>query len=167
MSLNVSYNQTINRGIDSKVLREVTQEIFKRAESKSSEVSNLDFSKFKKPDLGLDFYSGKVNASTVREISIANAGLQVALSENAVKSLQFLNSEASKSIFKTVEGKVAPSIVDEAPKGKNVYHLPKFPQLVKTSDLNKDKGNSNPFYKGELLKSEKREEEEKVINIFA
>ncbi len=169
MSLNVSYNNSINRGIDSKVLREVTQEIFKRAESKSSELSNLDFGKFKKADLGLDLYSGKVDASTAREISMASSGMQVSLSETALKSLQFLNGEASKSIFKNVEGRIALPSSEEANKAKSLYTVPKFTELVKpATDLkDKDKGNSNPFYKGELLKSEKKETEEKIANIFA
>ncbi|HNW25438.1 MAG TPA: hypothetical protein PLG15_03700 [Candidatus Gastranaerophilaceae bacterium] len=167
MSLNVSYNQSINRGIDSKALVDVTQAIFKRAESKSSELSNLDFSKFKKPDLGLDLYAGKVNAATAREISMASSGVQVSLSEKAVKSLQFLNSEASKAIFKNVEGKIALPVEEKGNETKNVYQLPKFTELVKpATDLNKDKNNSNPFYKGELRKAEKKETEEK-INIFA
>lgn len=168
MSLNVAFNQNINKGIDSAVLREVTQEIFKRAESKSSELSNLDFSKFKKADLGLNFYGDKVNASAAREISMAKAGIQVSLSETALKSLQFLNSEASKSVFKNVEGKIALPVPEETHKTKNLYSIPKFTELVKpATDLNKDKGNSNPFYKGELLKSEKKDIEEKIINIFA
>lgn len=167
MSLNVSYNQNISsRGIDAKALREVTQEIFKRAESRSSSTSNLDFTKFQKPELGMDLYNGGIDADTARKVSMTNSGMQVALNENALASLRFLNSEASKSIFKSVEGKVAPAVSEEAPKTQNVFQLPGFNKLVKASDLGQDKRGSNPFYKGELQQAVKKEKEEQ-LNIFA
>lgn len=166
MSLNVAYNQNISRGIDTKVLREVTQEIFKRAEGKTSDLSSLDLSKFKRADLGMDLYSGKVNASTAREVAMTKSGMQVNLNENVMASIKFLNSEATKSILKNVEGKIAPAVNEGTTKTQNNVALPRFAQLVKTTDLSKDKSGSNPFYKGELLKV-KKEEKEESLNVFA
>jgi len=166
MSLNVSYSQNINKGIDTSVLREVTQEIFKRAESKTVDLSTLDLSKFNRSDLGMDLYSGKVDSSIARQVAMNNSGMQVALNETTIASLKFLNSEASKSIFKAVEGKMTLAVNEETIKAKNVVELPKFSQLIKTVSTSKDKNGSNPFYKGELLKVEKKEEKE-AINIFA
>jgi hypothetical protein len=166
MSLNVAYSQNINKGIDTQALKEVTQQIFKRAESKSVDLSSLDLTKFKRADLGMDLYSGKVDSSTARQVSMANSGMQINLSENVVASLKFLNNEASKSIFKNVEGKMAPAVNEETAKAKNSFELPKFSQLIKTLDLSKDKNGSNPFHKGALVKVEKKEQEES-INIFA
>lgn len=167
MSLNVAYNQNINKGIDTSVLKEVTQQIFKRAESKVVDLQSLDLTKFKRADLGMDLYSGKIDASTARQVAMTNSGMQVSLSENALASLKFLNSEASKNILKSVDGKVA-FAVNEATttKTENVIQLPRFNQLIKTSDLGQDKNGSNPFYKGELLKA-KKEEKEENLNIFA
>lgn len=166
MSLNVSYNSNIARGIDSTALREVTQEIFKRAESKTADLSTLDLTKFRRADIGMDLYSGSVDSSTARKVAMTNSGMEVSLNESAMASLKFLNGEASKSIFKNVEGKMTPAVNEEAPKTKNVFQLPTFTQLVKTSDLSQDKRGSNPFYKGELLQIQKKEKEEN-LNIFA
>ena len=166
MSLNVAYTPNINRGIDTTVLKEVTQQIFKRAESKSVDLSSLDLTKFNRADLGMDLYSGKVDSSVARQVAMTSAGMQVNLNENTIASLKFLNSEASKSIFKSVEGKIAPAVNEETTKTKSDFELPKFNQLIKTWDLSKDKNGSNPFYNGELVKTEKKEKKE-VINIFA
>lgn len=166
MSLNVSYNQNINNGIDAKALRDVTQQIFKRAESKTVDLTSLDLSKFKRADLGMDLYSGRVDNSIARQVAMTNSGMQVNLNESTLATLKFLNSKASEVALKNLDGKFTPAVNEEAPKTKNVFQLPKFNQLVKTSDLNQDKHGSNPFYKGELLKIEKKEKEEN-LNIFA
>lgn len=166
MSLNVAYTPNISRGIDSSALKEVTREIFKRAESKSFDLSTLDLTKFKRAEVGVDLYSGKVDSATARQIAMANSGMQVSLNENVAASIKFLNSQASKSIFKNVEGKIAPAVNEETVKVKNNFELPKFNHLVKTSEMNKDKNGSNPFYKGQVLKLEKKENTE-AMNIFA
>lgn len=166
MSLNVAYSQNINRGIDTGALKEVTEAIFKRAGSKTSDLSSLDLTKFNRGDLGMDLYSGKVDASTARQVAMTNSGMQVNLSESGLASIKFLANEASKSVLKNVEGKIAPAVNEAAPKTQTFTSLPKFTQLVKTSDLSQDKHGSNPFYKGELLKVEKKEKEEN-LNIFA
>jgi len=166
MSLNVSYNQNIKSGIDTSVLKEVTQQIFKRAESKTVDLTSLDLSKFKRADLGMDLYSGRVDSTTARQVAMTNSGMDVKLNENALASLKFLNSKASEVALKNMDGKMAPAVNEESTKGKNVFQLPKFNQLIKTSDLSQDKNGSNPFYKGELLKLQKNEKEEN-LNIFA
>lgn len=166
MSLNVAYTSNINSGIDTSALKEVTQEIFKRAASKTVDLSTLDLTKFKRADLGMDLYNNKVDISTARKVAINNSGMQINLSEAAVTSLKFLNSQASKSIFKTVEGKVTVAVNEETSQPKKTYELPKFAQLVKTLDLGRDKNNSNPFYNGKLVKAEKKETED-ALNIFA
>lgn len=168
MSLSVSYNQNLNRGVDTAALKEVTQQIFQRAAAKTSDISNLDLTKFKRVDLGMDLYSGKVDAATARQVAITNSGVQVNLSQNAIASVNFLKSQAAQSIFKAVEGKMAPTVAEEAPKASRLTQLPGFSQLVKTAELGQDKNGSNPFYKGELLAVKKEEKtEEEALNIFA
>lgn len=167
MSLNVSYNQNINSGIDKAALKEVAAQIFKRADAKSSDISTqFDLSKFNRATLGTDLYGGRVDASTASQIAMTKVGMQVSLSSEALNSLKYLSSEASKSIFKDVEGKIAiPETKEIAERVKNIQ-LPSFGKLVETLDLGSDKKGSNPFYKGELLKVEKPEEKED-LNIFA
>lgn len=171
MSLSVSYNQNLASGIDTTALREVTQQIFQRANSQSSSaLSNVDLTKFNRVTLGTDLYSGKVDASTANQIAMTKIDMQVNLSENAVNSLKYLSSEASKSIFKNVDGKIAIAEIKEfsekTDKAKTTT-LPIFGKLVETADLDSDKKGSNPFYKGELLKASKTEEKDEALNIFA
>lgn len=167
MSLNVSYNQNINSGIDSVALKEVAKQIFQRADAKSVDISEkFDLSKFNRGDLGTDLYGSRVNASTANQIAMTKVGMQVSLSSEALNSLKYLSSEASKTIFKDVEGKIAiPEPKEIADRVKSAP-LVTFGKLVETLDLGSDKRGSNPFYKGELLKVEKSEEKED-LNVFA
>ncbi len=112
MSLSVSYNQNYTSGIDTASLKEVTQQIFQRANSKASDISSLDLSKvdytkFNRPSLGVDLYSGRVDAATARQVAVTNLGMDVKLSSNALDSLKYLNSQASKSMFKALDGKIS------------------------------------------------------------
>lgn len=167
MSLSVSYKQNIGSGVDAASLREVTQQIFQRA-NKNSALSNLDLTKFNRPTLGTDFYSGKVDASTARQIAITNAGIQVNLSDNALNSLRYLNSEASKSVFeKSVDGKITIAETKEISEKTKANMLPSFGRLIENVDMGSDKKGSNPFYKGELLKTADKKENDEVLNIFA
>jgi hypothetical protein len=166
MSLSVSYNQ-INSGIDTATLKEVTQQIFQRANSQnsSSVLANADLTKFNRVSLGTDLY--KVNASTASQIAITNSGIQVNLSDSALNSLKYLSSEASKSIFKNADGKITIPETKEITEKQNVFESPYFGRLTETADLESDKKGSNPFYKGELLNVKKEEEKEESLNIFA
>lgn len=167
MSLSVSYNQNLNNGIDAASLREVTQQIFQRANSKTADLSSLDLTKFNRGNMGLDLYSSKVDLETSRNVAITNSGMQVNLSENALNSLKYLSSEATKSVFKAVDGKVNPAVNEQATEVKKFFEAPAFGKLVETTNLGKDKNGSNPFYKGELLTETKKEEKEEILNIFA
>jgi hypothetical protein len=166
MSLSVSYNQ-INNGIDTAALKEVTQQIFQRANSQnsSSVLANADLTKFNRVSLGTDLY--KVDASTASQIALTNSGIQVNLSDSALNSLKYLSGEASKSIFKSVDGKINIPTTKEITEKQNIFTLPSFGQLTETADLESDKKGSNPFYKGELLSTKKEEEKNETLNIFA
>jgi hypothetical protein len=165
MSLSVSNNQNFKTGIDASALKEVTQQIFQRANAQNAVLAKADLTKFNRPSLGTDLY--KVNASTASQIAMTNSGMQVNLSENAVNSLKYLSSEASKSIFKNVDGKITVAETQDATKAQKTVELPVFGRLTETADLGSDKRGSNPFYKGELLNVKKEEEKEEVLNVFA
>lgn len=164
MSLSVSYNQ-IGNGIDTAALKEVTQKIFQRANTQNSILANADLTKFNRVSLGTDLY--KVNASAANQIAITKSGMQVNLSDNALNSIKYLSSEASKSIFKGVEGKINIVVTEEIAKQQTTTEKPVFGKLTETTDLGSDKRGSNPFYKGELLAVKKEEESEDSLNIFA
>lgn len=167
MSLSVSYKQNIGNGIDTASLKEVTQQIFQRANGQNSALANFDLTKFNRVNLGTDLYSTRTDVATARQIAITNSGMDISLSEKAVNSLRYLSSEASKSIFKTIEGKVAIATTEEIAQKQSIPEKPVFGKLTETADLDSDKKGSNPFYKGELLGIKKEEEIEEKVNIFA
>lgn len=167
MSLSISYNQNLTNGIDTASLKEVTQQIFNRANAQSTALDKFDLTKFNRPSLGTDLYNGKVDTATARQIAMTNSGMEVNLSEKALNSLKYLSSEASKSIFKNVDGKINIPTTQEVAEKTKTFSVPSFGKLVETADLGSDKNGSNPFYKGELLKAAKKEETEEVLNIFA
>ena len=165
MSLSVSYNQNLKSGIDASALKEVTQQIFQRANTQNSVLASADLTKFNRPSLGTDLY--KVKAEVANQIAIANSGMQVNLSDSTLNSLKYLNREASKSIFKNVDGKITVAEGQDAARAQKLIGIPSFGKLTETADLGSDKKGSNPFYKGELLKVKKEEEKEEILNIFA
>lgn len=165
MSLSVS-NQNFNSGLDAASIKEVTQQIFQRANSNNSALANVDLTKFNRVTLGTDLYSGKVDALTARQIALTNSGIQVNLSNNALDSLKYLNSQASKSIFRSTDVQTSVAVFEDT-KATKTTSLPTFGQLTETADLDSDKKGSNPFYKGELLNTSKKEEKEENLNIFA
>ncbi len=165
MSLSISYNK-VNNGIDAASLKEVTKQIFQRANSQTfSVLENADLSKFNRVSQGTDLY--KVKASKSSQIAITNSGMQVNLSENALSSLKYLSNQASKSVLKNVDGKINVPEDKETVKKQNVINLANFGRLTETVDLGSDKKGSNPFYKGEVLKVNKEEEKDEKLNIFA
>ena len=159
MSLNVSYNQIV----DAAALKDVTKQIFERANSQnasSSALANADLSKFNRVSLGTSLYN--VSASQSSQIAMANAGVNVNLSEKAIQSLRYLNNQASKSIFNAVDGKVVIP-VQTAEHKDNVVKLPTFGRLVETAEVGADKKGSNPFFNGQTNNSKKEDD----LNIFA
>lgn len=167
MALNV-YNQNYKLGIDASVLKEVSAQILKRAEAKNSQynVNNSFGNVLKVTELGVDLYSGKVDAKTANQIALNNSGLNIQLSETAQKAIQFLKSQAAQGVSKNVEGKmtIAVNEVSEQPK---TQHTPLFNSII-SNGTSKDKNGSNPFYHGELLmqnskKGEKPEEQQSIF----
>lgn len=166
MSLSVSYKQNIS-GIETASIEKVAQQILQRANSENSALSNLDLTKFNRPTLGADLYSGKVDVSTARQIAMTNSGMQVNLSTGALASLNFLNAQASKALLQNVDGKISIAEPKEVSDKTKTSALPSFGRLTETADLGSDKRGSNPFYKGELLGITDKKEKEENLNIFA
>lgn len=166
MSLSVSYNQ-INNGVDVNSLREVTRQIFQRANTQNSALSTVDLTKFNRVSLGTDLYGAKVDAATANQIAMAKSGMQVNLSEKALDSLRYLSSEASKTVLKNIEGKIAIAETAEITAKQKVSNVVAFGKLTESATLDSDKRGSNPFYRGELLAVKKEEETDETLNIFA
>ena len=171
MALNV-YNQTFNTGIDRSVLKEVSQEILKRAAAKNSQynTSSSSFSTvLKTQNIGIDLYSGRVDTQTQRQISLNNSGLNIQLNQEVLNSIKYLNTQAAQNVQKNVEGKlIAPVAEGEKSEIKNIFNLPGTIELTNSKTLDKDKRGSNPFsFYAMNANKGKEAQEEKAINIFA
>ena len=83
-------------GIDKSVLKEVSQEILKRAHAKNAEFnvnSSFKTASQAKQELGLNLYNGSVDSNTARQIALNNSGLQIQLNQNVLDSIKYLNSQ--------------------------------------------------------------------------
>ena len=157
MSLNV--NAQFKTGIDTSVLKEVSQEILRRAAAKSGQGSTG--SSFTGASIGTDLYKGGVDVNTARQIAMNNSGLNVQLNQNIMDSIKFLNTQAA---VKHVEGRATIAANEAAQKAQPIQVPAQFNSILSLA-AGKDKNGSNPSYRGELLQVTKEEKEE--INIFA
>lgn len=154
-------------GIDRNVLKEVSQEILKRANGKSSDF-NLN-SSFKtaaqaKQELGLNLYNGSVDANTARQIALNNSGLQIQLNQNVLDSIKYLNSQAAQRNSNNLDGRLTADINEISTKVVSPEN-PTLTQGILSFATDKDKSGSQTPYRGELLASDKKNEQ-KVDNIF-
>lgn len=167
MALNVS----LNTGIDRSVLKEVSQEILKRAAEKNNQynVHNTNSNiAFRSADLGINLYNGSVDTNTARQIALNNSGLQIQLNQEVLNSIKYLNTQAAQNLQKNVEGKMTISVNETVNGQKITDTIPKFNSIVSLA-AGKDKNGSNQPYQGELLNLKKSEENkiEEFDNIFA
>ncbi len=167
MSLNVNYTSLFKNGIDTSVLKEVSNEILNRATQKSAQynpsisTTHQVSAPAKPAELGIDLYSGRIDTNTQKQVAINNS-LQYQFNEQTLKSIQFLNSQAA--VTNRVDGKYMPAvneIVTETQKASDVQPKNHFIQIL-TEATAKDKEGSNPFYHGELLNKSKKEEQEQA-----
>ena len=142
MALNV-YNTNYKLGIDTSVLKEVSAEILKRAEAKNSQynVNNTFGNVLRATNIGVDLYSGKVDAKTANQIALNNSGLNIQLSETAQKAIQFLNSQAAQNISKNVEGKMT-IVVNDVSEQPKTQASPLFNSIISNS-TSKDKNDND------------------------
>ena len=145
------YNAQYKLGIDRTTLQQVSQEILKRANEKNSQynVHTTTNNIFKPADIGVDLYNGKVDVNTAKQIALNNSGLQVQLSQDALNSIKYLNSQATQNVQKNVEGKITVALNEG----------------VGNTSLatGKDKNGSAPSYKGEFLFIKKDKDNEEIV----
>lgn len=172
MSLGIT-GLTSNRNyIDTSSVNEVAKQIFTRAQNKTFDVNNVDFSKFRRPELGIDLYNGRVDANTATQVAVRNAGLDINLNETFIANVQYLNTQAAMATAKTtknVEGKlIAPVAEGESAQKPTVEALPQNVELVLNGGLDKDKRGSNPFSFFSMNTNEnKNKQEEKQLGLIA
>ncbi len=153
-------------GIDRNVLKEVSQEILKRANAKNSDFNvhtSFKTASQAKQELGINLYNGSVDANTARQIALNNSGLQIQLNQNVLDSIKYLNSQAAQRNSNNLEGRLTLDVNEISTKVVSPEN-PTLTQGILSFATDKDKSGSQTPYRGELLATDKKEE--KVENIF-
>ncbi len=163
MGLNVNYSSLYKHGIDTSILKDVSQEILRRAAQKNSQYNSANASQvtsFARPvELGLDLYQGKIDTNVQKQIAMNNS-FQFQFNQAALDSINYLNSQAA--ISRRNDGKYMPvvnEVVTETQKATETTAASQFISIFAASTA-KDKDGSNPFYHGELLMGGKAANEE-------
>lgn len=165
MSFNVSAQ--FKSGIDTGVLKQVSQEILKRANAKNADFnvnSTFKTASQARQELGLNLYNGSVDANTARQIALNNSGLQIQLNQNVLNSIKYLNAQAAQRNANNLEGRMTVE-VNEITTKVVAPENPTLTQGILSFATDKDKSGSQTPYRGELLQVEKKDEQ-KVDNIF-
>ena len=168
MSLNVNYSSLYKNGIDTSLLKDVSNEILRRAAQKNSQISNSatvqKVNSFAKPvELGVDLYQGKIDTNLQKQIAMNNS-VQFQFNQSTLASIQYLNSQAS--VVNRLDGKYMPAVnevVTETQKATETNSASHFISIFAAA-ASKDKDGSNPFYRGELLASKSEKEEAKGVD---
>lgn len=158
------YNAQYKLGIDRTTLQQVSQEILKRANEKNSQynVHTTTTNIFKSADIGVDLYNGKVDVNTAKQIALNNSGLQVQLSQDALNSIKYLNSQATQNVQKNVEGKITVALNEGVGNTQKTGEPTKFNSIISLA-TGKDKNGSAPSYKGEFLFIKKDKDNEEIV----
>lgn len=154
-------------GIDKSVLKEVSQEILKRANAKNAEFnvnSSFKTASQAKQELGLNLYNGSVDSNTARQIALNNSGLQIQLNQNVLDSIKYLNSQAAQRNANNLDGRLTADINEISTKVVSPEN-PTLTQGILSFATDKDKSGSQTPYRGELLAAAEKKEQ-KVDNIF-
>ncbi len=154
-------------GIDKSVLKEVSQEILKRAHAKNAEFnvnSSFKTASQAKQELGLNLYNGSVDSNTARQIALNNSGLQIQLNQNVLDSIKYLNSQAAQRNANNLDGRLTADINEISTKVVSPEN-PTLTQGILSFATDKDKSGSQTPYRGELLAAAEKKEQ-KVDNIF-
>lgn len=173
MSLNVNYNSLYKHGIDTSILKDVSNEILRRAAQKNSRYTNsanIQNVNTKPVELGIDLYQGKINSEVQKQIAMNNT-LQFQFNQDTLTSIQYLNSQAAMT--KKMDGKVLPAaneVVTETQKAAETSHASHFMSIFAASTAT-DKNGSNPFYNESLhvnkSSKEKKDEDNSLKSIFS
>lgn len=159
------FNAQYKLGIDTTTLKQVSNEILKRAAEKNSQYNTNSSSLnniFKSADLGLDLYKGNVDTNVARQVAMNNSGFQIQLNQEVMQSIQYLNAKAAQNIQKNVEGKITVALNEGVGNTQKSETAPAFNSIVSLS-TGKDKNGSAPSYKGEFLFIKKDKEKEEAV----
>ena len=159
----VGFNTQYKLGIDTATLKQVSNEILKRAAEKNSKynTNTSALNNFRAADMGIDLYKGNIDTNVARQIAMNNSGFQIQLNQEVMQSIQYLNTKAAQNVQKNVEGKITVALNEGVGNTQKTEAAPKFNSIVSLS-AGKDKNGSAPSYKGEFLFIKKNKEKEEA-----
>ncbi len=166
MSMSI-YNAQYKLGIDTATLKQVSNEILKRAAEKNSHynTSTSSLNNFKSADIGLDLYKGNIDTNIARQVAMNNSGFQIQLNSEVLQSIQYLNTKAAQNVQKNVEGKITVALNEGVGNTQKTEAAPVFHNSIVSLAAGKDKNGSAPSYKGEFLFIKKDKEKEEATAV--
>ena len=175
IDLAAKVNNLDSRLIDTQNVSQVANQIFVNARSKSIDPSNLDLSKFKRPDLGLEVYTRQISGEKAMQIAVRQSGLDINLSQNFAANIKYLNTQAALNVNKDVSknimsGKIHTQInKEDVDTAREVFQLPKSGNIFNISSLNKDKTGSDgsSYFQNNKNESKEAKEDTSNLSIFA
>lgn len=157
------YNAQYKLGIDTTTLKQVSQEILKRAAEKNSQYNTnttSSLNNFRTADIGIDLYKGNIDTKVARQVAMNNSGFQIQLNQEVLQSIQYLNTKAAQNVQKNVDGKITVALNEGVGNTSKSEAAPKFNSIISLA-AGKDKNGSAPSYKGEFLFIKKDKDENK------
>lgn len=160
------FNAQYKLGIDTTTLKQVSNEILKRAAEKNSQyntnTSSLNNIFKNANNIGIDLYSGKVDTNVARQVAMNNSGFQIQLNQEVMQSIQYLNAKAAQNVQKNVEGKITVALNEGVGNTQKTETAHAFNSIISLG-AGKDKNGSAPSYKGEFLFIKKDKENEEAV----
>ena len=139
------FNAQYKLGIDTTTLKQVSNEILKRAAEKNSQyntnTSSLNNIFKNANNIGIDLYSGKVDTNVARQVA---------------------NAKAAQNVQKNVEGKITVALNEGVGNTQKTETAHAFNSIISLG-AGKDKNGSAPSYKGEFLFIKKDKENEETV----
>ena len=168
-------NSFDTRSIDTQNVSQVANQIFVNARSKSIDTANLDLSKFRRADLGLEVYTRQISGEKAMQIAVRQSGMDINLTQNFAANVKYLNTQAALNINKDVSknimtGKIHTQVNSaDADNTREVFELPKSGNIFNISSLNKDKNGSDgtSYFQNNQKESKEAKEDTSKLSIFA
>ena len=161
----IGFNAQYKLGIDTTTLKQVSNEILKRAAEKNSQYNTVsaqsNFVGIR--NLDIDLYKGNVDINVARQVAMNNSGFQVTLNQETLSKINYLNSMAAQNVQKSVGGRITVS-VNEITLNEQKTPVNTTSRIV-SQETAKDKNGSNPFYHGELLMMNGKKQNEDTSDV--
>ncbi len=160
MALDVA-SKLNNYGIDTAALKQVSQEILKRANANTAQF-NVDAVKpvaQNVRDLGLSVYNKNIDVNVVNQIAMNNSGIQIHLNQGALNAINSLNAQAAAKLNDNIGGRITFEVREDIGVILSKDN-PSIEQGIISFATDKDKNGSQTPYKGELLFVKKKDDKE-------